>query len=91
LPLELSVPIAVGGLLAWRAGQGTGVRGAAMLAAAGLITGEALMGIGLAVPIVLSGDAQVLALGWQPLGAWPGLLLMLVLTAWLWRLAGRSG
>jgi putative OPT family oligopeptide transporter len=90
LPLELSVPIAIGGLLAWRRAQTGGVRGTAMLAAAGLITGEALLGIGLAVPIVLSGDAQVLALGWQPLGAWPGGLLMLALTAWLWRLARRG-
>jgi putative OPT family oligopeptide transporter len=90
LPLELSVPIAVGGLLAWRTAQAGGVRGTAMLAAAGLITGEALMGIGLAVPIVLSSNPQVLAVGTQALGAWPGVLLMLALTAWLWRLAHRG-
>ncbi|MGH8454282.1 MAG: OPT/YSL family transporter, partial [Nevskiales bacterium] len=86
LPLELSVPIALGGLLAHLSGQGGGARGVAMLAAAGLITGEALMGIGLAVPIVLSGDPAVLSLGIQPLGAWPGILLMLALSLWIWRL-----
>ncbi|CAN0199419.1 unnamed protein product, partial [Chrysoparadoxa australica] len=55
LPLSLSVPIALGGLMALLAGQRP-VSGAGLLAAAGLITGEALMGIGLAVPIVVSGD-----------------------------------
>ena len=34
-----------------------------MLFAAGLITGEALLGIALAVPIVITGDADVLSLG----------------------------
>ncbi|MGH8560594.1 MAG: OPT/YSL family transporter, partial [Nevskiales bacterium] len=86
LPLELSAPIALGGLLAHLSGQSGGARGVAMLAAAGLITGEALMGIGLAVPIVLSGDPAVLSLGIQPLGAWPGILLMLALSLWIWRL-----
>ena len=86
LPMELSAPIALGGLLAHLSGQGGGARGVAMLAAAGLITGEALMGIGLAVPIVLSGDPEVLSLGVQPLGAWPGILLMLALGLWIWRL-----
>jgi putative OPT family oligopeptide transporter len=87
LPLELSVPIALGGMLAHLTRQSSGVRGVAMLAAAGLITGEALMGIGLAVPIVLSGSADVLSLGVQPLGAVPGILLMLALCLWIWRLS----
>jgi putative OPT family oligopeptide transporter len=83
LPLELSVPIALGGCIARLGGDGAhGVRGAGMLAAAGLITGEALMGIALAVPIVLSGSADVLALG-RSWGAMPGLLLMAGLGLWL--------
>jgi threonine/homoserine/homoserine lactone efflux protein len=58
------------------------------LFSAGLITGEALMGIAIAVPIVLSERADVLALpdAWQ-LGQWVGLL---VLAAVGWQLY-RSG
>lgn len=90
LPLELSAPIALGGLLAWLSGQARGAQGAGMLAAAGLITGEALMGVGLAIPIVLSGNPDVLSLGWQGWGAWPGVVLMLALGAWLWRLREQT-
>jgi hypothetical protein len=36
-----------------------------VLFAAGLITGEAMIGILMAVPIVLSGDADVFALPWS--------------------------
>lgn len=91
LPLELSAPIALGGVLAYLMGHGGGARGTAMLAAAGLITGEALMGIGLAVPIVVSGNADVLALGMQPFGAWPGVILLLALCVWLLRLKNDPG
>lgn len=85
LPLELSVPIALGGLLAWRAG--TRAQGPGLLAAAGLITGEALMGILLAVPIATSGQRDILALAApDALGSWPGLLVIAALGFWLWRL-----
>lgn len=81
LPLELEVPIFLGGLIAWAAGRAfnrrntqadgemklrltearaTGERNG-LLFAAGLITGEALIGIGMAIPIVMSGRADVLA------------------------------
>jgi len=64
LPLELSVPIFLGGLVAWavksfRGKQATqseeaeGSSRSGLLFASGLITGEALMGIALAVPIVI--------------------------------------
>jgi putative OPT family oligopeptide transporter len=77
LPLELSVPIFCGGLIAFVVERRLGIRGGSpegerarqngILFAAGLITGEALMGIVIAIPIVLSGRADVLALGesWQ--------------------------
>jgi putative OPT family oligopeptide transporter len=77
LPLELSVPIFCGGLIAFIVERRLGIRGGSpegerarqngILFAAGLITGEALMGIVIAIPIVLSGRADVLALGesWQ--------------------------
>jgi putative OPT family oligopeptide transporter len=83
LPLELSVPIALGGVVAWWAGARG--EGPGLLAAAGLITGEALMGIALAVPIAFSGQREILAVVDEGLGAWPGLLLAAGLCLWLAR------
>jgi len=94
LPLELMVPIFLGGLLAHVVERRHGVVGAdhdtldrvhrpGVLFAAGLITGEALMGILIAIPIVASGKADVLAL---PAGLHFGASLGLVLVtgvAWL--------
>jgi len=73
LPLELMVPIFLGGLLAYlverkhrTAAHDEAARDRihrpGTLFAAGLITGEALMGIAIAVPIVISERADVLAL-----------------------------
>jgi putative OPT family oligopeptide transporter len=70
LPFELSLPILAGGLVAHyvtvRLRQATQV-GGGLLFAAGLITGEALVGIVMAAPIVLTGNPDVLALPslWQ--------------------------
>jgi len=65
LPLELAVPIFAGGLIAHFAGRNQASSELSlrhgMLFAAGLITGEALIGILMAVPIVLSGEAEVFA------------------------------
>lgn len=83
LPLELSVPIALGGAVAWWAGARG--EGPGLLAAAGLITGEALMGIGLAVPIAITGEREILAVADGGLGPWPGLLLVIGLSVWLAR------
>ena len=106
LPLELSVPIFLGGLLAWFCertlkassrvttpdeAERIGRKG--MLFAAGVITGEALMGIVIAIPIVVSGSADVLALppdlrlGQSPAGEWIGLALLALLAFWLYRTA----
>ena len=99
LPLELSVPIFLGGLLAHLATRVLGGAGAdsetterlnrnGMLFAAGMITGEALMGIIIAIPIVTSGRAYVLALpGSLHFGGWLGLLVLGGLAAWLYRVA----
>ena len=98
LPLELMVPIFLGGLLAWLVERRHGIAGTdeagrdrihrpGTLFAAGLITGEALMGIAIAVPIVLTARPDVLALpegmrfgeGWtEVLG-----LLVLAIVGWL--------
>ena len=70
LPFELSLPILAGGLIAHyvtaRMQRASHV-GSGLLFAAGLITGEALVGIFMAAPIVLTGNPDVLALplSWQ--------------------------
>jgi putative OPT family oligopeptide transporter len=104
LPLELSVPIFLGGLLAWFAERALKARAATpeegermarkgMLFAAGVITGEALMGIVIAIPIVAFGSADVLALpaayrvGQTAAGEWLGLAVLALLAYWLYRTA----
>jgi putative OPT family oligopeptide transporter len=93
LPLELSVPIFLGGLVAHlverrvgAAGQGEDAERSmrnGLLFAAGMITGEALMGILIAIPIVTSGRADVLALPeGLHFGGWLGLVIVGAL-AWL--------
>jgi putative OPT family oligopeptide transporter len=73
LPFDLTLPIFLGGMVAWtmkRTFARTGVTAAdgevrernGLLFAAGLITGEALMGIILAVPIGIKEDTEVMAL-----------------------------
>ena len=102
LPLELMVPIFLGGLLAYVVERRHGAVGAdesvrdrihrpGTLFAAGLITGEALMGILIAVPIVASGRAEVLSLGVElPVAELVG-LLVLAFVAWLlYRSATRA-
>ncbi len=103
LPLELMVPIFLGGLLAHLVqrfhkvhdGDEAGldrIHRPGVLFSAGLITGEALMGIAIALPIVISQDAEVLALP-VDLGAaaqWVG-LVVLFLVGWLLYRTGRRG
>ncbi|OJY93506.1 MAG: oligopeptide transporter, OPT family [Lysobacterales bacterium 63-13] len=93
LPIELMVPIFLGGLLAHIVERKMGgarneeehgqIHRKGMLFSAGLITGEALMGIFIAIPIVITGRADVLALPENmQFGGWLGLLLLSVI-AWL--------
>jgi putative OPT family oligopeptide transporter len=107
LPLELEVPIFLGGLLAWfaerRLTAGIGLlkpspedierltrRG--MLFAAGLITGEALLGVLIAIPIVASGRDDVFALPESlRFGSWLGLILLALLAATMFRIGTRGG
>jgi putative OPT family oligopeptide transporter len=100
LPLELAVPIFAGGLIAWLVENKLGVHGESpeaerakrngLLFAAGLITGEALMGIFIAIPIVTSGRADVLALpGSLQFGGWFGLAIVGGLALMLYRVATR--
>lgn len=104
LPFELSVPIFIGGLIAWAVEtfyrrsnpelpedrlaailKTSGNRG--LLFASGLITGEALVGILMAIPIVVSGDANILAIVKEPLGSWPGMILLILVSVWLLKVA----
>jgi len=98
LPLELEVPIFVGGIIhqiikvrhqrkatAEEVAEQCGRHG--LLFASGLITGEALVGILLAIPIVLSGRQDVLAIADSPFGSWPGMILLTGIGYWLFRTA----
>ena len=100
LPIELSVPIFAGGLVAYlverffhaedaKAKENIHQKGT--LFSAGLITGEALMGIFIAIPIVVAGSADVLALpeAWH-FGGWLGLLMLAGVALLLYRLAIRQ-
>ena len=95
LPFALSVPILVGGVIAAIATRVRKRLGAAgepaarqgLLFGAGLITGEALMGILLAIPIVISGDPGVLAFFGASGVAWPGVLGLIAVSAILYRVA----
>jgi hypothetical protein len=58
------------------------------LFSAGLITGEALMGIFMAVPIVVVGSAEVLALPERlHFDGWLGLIALAMVAVLLYRLA----
>ena len=58
-----------------------------LLFASGLITGEALMGILLAIPIVVTSNPNELAVLKNPIGTWPGIILLAGVGYWLWRIA----
>ena len=99
LPLELSVPIFAGGIIAHLAsryvysrypdGEAEKRLRRGTLFAAGLITGEALIGIIMAVPIVATGNRDVLAIAGEPLGGLPGLIVVAAIAVFLYRVASR--
>jgi len=94
LPFELAVPILIGGLIAHFADKVTNNDPEAahkgLLVASGLITGEALVGIGLAIPIAIAGKSDVLNIVEEPLGAWPGVLLLAGIAYLLWKAASTK-
>lgn len=97
LPLKLSATICLGGLLAELSRRRAGGRPVSvaqesgLLIAAGLITGEAIMGIVLAVPVALS--SQWPSIGADPfqlyetppLGNWPGVAALGAIALFLYR------
>jgi putative OPT family oligopeptide transporter len=100
LPLKLSAAICAGGVIAAlaknRVGQGHEPSRRGLLFAAGLITGEALMGILLALPIALTalwpdlGADPFTLFDTPPLGGWPGLMIVIMVGAVLYRFAAGS-
>lgn len=105
LPLELAVPIFAGGLIHWAAKrihkrwntpseQIELSNRNGLLFASGLITGEALMGIILAIPIVILKqfdiNLPIIKYIWgktMPYGGWLGALLLIGVAFWLYRIA----
>jgi len=101
LPLELSTPIFLGGLIAelatrWHRRRNPGgdpemLKQTGLLFAAGLIAGEAIIGVLIAIPIVASGDADVLAVAdaLRP-GQWAGLAGLALFAWWMHTVATRQ-
>jgi putative OPT family oligopeptide transporter len=101
LPFKLAVPIFAGGLINELIKRHKLKRHSVaatteisnhhgLLFASGLITGEALMGIFMAIPIVISGRIDVLAVLPEPIGAWPGVIILAGIGYWLYRV-GTTG
>jgi uncharacterized oligopeptide transporter (OPT) family protein len=102
LPFELNVPIMMGGIIAWLVQKHLETTKASherrvevermgLLAAAGFITGEALTGIGLAIPVAATGDKAPLAIadGAYEHLKWPALLFVGISLLMLYRFALR--
>lgn len=96
LPIELTTPVFLGALVSHfvnRRYQRSGTSAvrdnrSGILFAAGLITGEAILGIMMAVPIVMTGNVNVFALmAHSPFGGWPGLFCLCVVAFFLSRAA----
>jgi putative OPT family oligopeptide transporter len=100
LPLKLSAAICAGGVIAAlarsAAEQGEDQSRRGLLFSAGLITGEALMGILLALPIALAAlwpglsSDPFTVFERPPFGGWPGLLIVTIVGAVLYRIATSS-
>jgi putative OPT family oligopeptide transporter len=100
LPFDLNVSIFLGGVIAWlvsrtldRAGASAERRGVAerngLLAAAGFITGEALLGVLLAIPVVLKVPITMFDGKYEDLAA-PALVFVAIVMFLLYRLSLRE-
>jgi putative OPT family oligopeptide transporter len=98
LPLELEIPIFVGGVITWlvtrrvksSGGRHEEIKKAkqrGLLFASGLITGEALVGILLAIPFAATQSTDVLRIapvGFEPIAQLIGIATGIGFTAWLY-------
>ncbi|MGE0866940.1 MAG: OPT family oligopeptide transporter [Kofleriaceae bacterium] len=102
LPFDLNLPIFLGGVVAWlvsraldRSNASAERRGEVermgLLAAAGFITGESLLGIGLAVPVAVTENKEALTMFGGDYAAlrFPALVFVALSLALLYRLALR--
>lgn len=106
LPLELTVPIFIGGMVAWSAARAVRKRSElegkdakeaeeraernGLLFSSGLITGEALLGILLAIPFAYFESTDVLTLvppSFGPYADWLGGIAAIGFIIWLYRVA----
>ncbi len=96
LPLKLTSTVMAGGLigaLVWRRTRSAQMPQTGLLAAAGFVTGEALMGILLAIPMALTSLWPAInpdlfqLMEAPPAGPWPGVVLLLLLAGVLYRTA----
>ncbi len=109
LPLELSVPIFIGGMVAWAAERSLARRKdqlgqdfdqvslkaarRGLLFASGLITGEALVGILLAIPFAAAQSTAVLRIapaGFEPIANVLGIVGLAFFVVWLYRVAKKE-
>jgi putative OPT family oligopeptide transporter len=109
LQIELSVPIFVGGMIAYFAGkrmeskalaEGRNVEEAkkkgernGLLFSSGLITGEALLGIILAIPFAIQESTDALRIvpeSFAPWADWLGGIAMVLFIVWLYKVAKKT-
>ncbi len=109
LPIELTVPIFIGGIVAYIAGKrltsgaeaaGEDVEKAksagernGLLFASGLITGEALLGIILAIPFAIQESTNALRIvpeSFAPWADWLGGIAMILFVVWLYKIATKK-
>lgn len=109
LPLELTVPIFIGGVLAWYVGQKVANRAKSegadpeeaktnaerkgLLFSSGLITGEALIGIVLAIPFAIQESTDALRMvpeSFAPYADWLGGLAAVFFIIWLYKVAVKK-
>ena len=88
LPIELSTPIFLGGMISHftnSSQSNTNSRG--LLFASGLITGEALMGILVALPIFLTGNKN----WWPSLPGvtWLGVTVFILVVIWFYKISKK--
>lgn len=109
LPIELTNPIFIGGMIAWYVARKVRDRaqneGAepekarkqserkGLLFSSGLITGEALIGIILAIPFALQETTDALRMapeGFEPIANWLGGIALICFIVWLYKVAVKK-
>lgn len=90
LPLTSSMPLFIGGLIAWLINGNKEGAHRDMMLACGLIAGAALLDVALAVPFSIMHDPNALRLttvGWEPIGFLLSVIVCVRLFRWFKRLA----